>query len=61
MKEITYETATKANTIARQIAEQTKMLKNDTRFGHEQNIECEVKEIEDLMTGLRELLFPLPF
>lgn len=61
MKQITNETAKRANAIARQIVEQTKMLKNDTRFGHEQNVECEIKEIENLTTELRDLLFPLPF
>lgn len=61
MKEITYETAKRANTIARQLYGRTQYLKSATGDGRECFSDCEIDEIEKLTTELRELLFPLPF
>lgn len=61
MKKITYETAKKANAIARKLYGRTQYLKGYSQDGREYFSDSDLKEIEDLMTELRELLFPLPF
>ena len=42
----------KANTIARRIAECTRDLKNDTRFGHDKGVGYEIDELDKLCSEL---------
>lgn len=54
-----YEIAKQANSIAHRILEETKDLKNDTRFGHDQNVKWEVQAITELCVQLQNLVEPI--
>lgn len=54
-----YEIAKKANSIARKIVEQTKWLKNDTRFGHDSNAKYEAQVIAEMCVELQNLVLPI--
>lgn len=54
-----YEIAKKANSIARKIVEQTKWLKNDTRFGHDQYAKDEAQDIAEMCAELQNLVLPI--
>lgn len=56
-----YEIAKQANSLAHRILEQTKWLKNDTRFGHDSHAEDEAQDIAEMCAELSNLLLPIRF
>lgn len=54
-----YNIAKRANSIARQIVEQTKWLKNDTRFGHDLDAKWEAQQIAEMCAELQNLVLPI--
>ena len=54
-----YEIAKEANKIAYKILEQTKWLKNDTRFGYKTCAKDEAQNITELCIQLQSLIMPI--